>query len=224
MTHATGSMPYAPEPLRTKAEHAYHELRARILTGELAPGAIVSSEYLAAELGLSATPIREALRRLAADDLVVLSAHRDVRIKPLSRAEITGLYAVLCTLDTMAASLACQHATDDELAIPGALLDRARGDAGHREQLMENRAFHRSIYSRSGNEVLNRLLDSLWDRTDRYRLLLLQPRHRAKEAEREHAEMARAFADRDADRLSSLLESHTAGSLDMLLAQLPPSA
>lgn len=213
--------PYAPEPLRTKAEHAYHELRARILSGDLAPGAVVSSEALAAQLGLSATPIREALRRLAADHLVVLSAHRDVRIKTLSRAEIAGLYAVRRSLDAMAASLACEHAADEELGAPAALLAHQRRRPSHPEQLTDNRAFHRSIYSRCGNEVLVELLDSLWDRTDRYRLLLLQPRHRATEAERQHREMAKAFSERDAATLVSVLEAHTAGSLDLLVEQIP---
>lgn len=211
---------FTPLSLRTKAEHAYHEIRVRILDGELAPGAIVTSEFLAAELGLSATPVREALRRLAADDLVVLSAHRDLRIKPLSKAEIEGLYAVRRNLDMMAASLACVHAGDEDLEVPGVLLPQQSAAEDVRRAIRDNREFHRAIYARCANDVLIGLLESLWDRTDRYRLLLLHRQDRAEGIHREHVAIAEAFAARDGDVLRHALEHHTDAALDLLVARL----
>lgn len=207
-------------PLLTKAEYAYDELRAQILTGELAPGAVVSSESLAAALGLSATPIREAMRRLAADDLLVLSAHRDGRVKPLSRAELTGLWEVRRILTAATLAPACQNAGDDELREPQDTLREQGEPAGVQQQLLANRQFHRSIYSRCGNQVLVQLLDSLWDRTDRYRLVLGEAGEDSAAVDQQHVEMAEAFERRDADELLRLFEQHTDGSLERLLSKL----
>lgn len=210
-----------PSPLLTKAEYAYAELRTRILTGGLAPGAVVTSEFLAAALGLSATPVREAMRRLAADDLLVLSAHRDVRIKPLTRAEVEGLWAVRRVLNDAALVGACESAPADALGQPHDVLRDQRKRTDRRQELLANRQFHRSMYSRCGNEVLVQLLDSMWDRTDRYRLLLDEDdEDRSETVDRQHLKMAEAFARRDADELLRLSEQHTSGSLERLVNKL----
>ncbi|HYO40725.1 MAG TPA: GntR family transcriptional regulator, partial [Nocardioidaceae bacterium] len=69
-------------PALTKADYAYAEVRERIMSGALPQGATVSQEALAAELEVSTTPLREAMRRLSAEGLVVLDAHRDARVAP----------------------------------------------------------------------------------------------------------------------------------------------
>lgn len=209
-----------PSPLLTKSEYAYETLRAQILTGELEPGAIVSSETLAANLGLSATPVREAMRRLASEDLLVLAAHRDVRVKPLTRAELEGLWEAKRILDEATLESACTNAKDDELSEPADIL-RAQADAPDQQlSLFANREFHRSMYARCGNDVLIQLLDSLWDRTDRYRLILEEPNEDRDMVDEEHVELADAFARRDAKELLRLYAVHTSGALDRLLSRL----
>jgi DNA-binding GntR family transcriptional regulator len=206
-------------PVLTKADYAYQQMRARILDGRLIPGSLLTAEAIGSELGLSTTPIREALRRLAADELVTLSAHREVRVNPLSRKEVEDLYRILLLLDPLAGELACENASDDELRTPRRLLaSRRRGDAA-REAMIGNRAFHRAIYGRCGSRVLVSLLESLWDRTDRYRLILLEPRETARRAHGEHAEMAEAFERRDNAALRRLTETHLENSLSALLKQ-----
>ena len=69
-------------PALTKADYAYAEVRERIMSGVLPQGATVSQEALAAELEVSTTPLREAMRRLSSEGLVVLDAHRDARVTP----------------------------------------------------------------------------------------------------------------------------------------------
>ena len=78
----------------TKADGAYLEMRNQILSGLLEPGSRVDYVHLSASLGVSITPLREALRRLEADHLVIRNAHRDVVIAPLTRAEAEELVAV----------------------------------------------------------------------------------------------------------------------------------
>src|SRR4051812_13173113 len=74
----------APHVSLTKADAAYAEIRGRILSCELAPGAVIDQEMFAAWLGSSTTPVREALRRLEAEHLIVLRAHSEVRVAPAS--------------------------------------------------------------------------------------------------------------------------------------------
>jgi DNA-binding GntR family transcriptional regulator len=206
-------------PALTKSDYAYQQMRERILDGRLVPGSLLTAETIGTELGLSTTPIREALRRLAADELVTLSAHRDVRVNPLSRKEVEDLYRILLLLDPLAGELACESAAEDELRMPRRLLaSNRRGDA--REARLGNRAFHRAIYGRCGSRVLVSLLESLWDRTDRYRLILLEPRETAKRAHGEHIAMVDAFEKRDSDTLRKLTEAHLESSLSALLKQL----
>ncbi len=81
-------------PALTKADYAYSEVRERIMSGALPHGAVVSQEALAAELDVSTTPLREAMRRLSSEGLVVLDAHRDARVAPLSAAEARSLFEI----------------------------------------------------------------------------------------------------------------------------------
>src|SRR3984885_16080913 len=87
----------------TKADGVYLEVRNQILLGTLEPGSRVDYLQLSASLGVSITPLREALRRLEADYLVIRNAHRDVVIAPLTRAEADELLAVRQELDLLAA-------------------------------------------------------------------------------------------------------------------------
>jgi len=219
-TRAEGSVGGFDEPALTKADYAYREMRSAILDGRLRPGAVVTSEVVAAELRLSTTPIREATRRLVGEQLVTLSAHRDVRVNPLSSAEITELYAVRFLLDPFAAALAATHTDDAGLTVPREVLPKKLRRMEPHESVHTNRAFHSAIYRRSGNDVLTALLDSLWDRTDRYRLILAQPPQIARQAHDEHIAIAEAFEARDAERIRVLTEEHMHSTLSNLLQHL----
>src|ERR1700722_13827277 len=100
----------------TKADGVYLEMRNQILYGVLEPGSRVDYGQLSAALGVSITPLREALRRLEADHLVIRIAHRDVIVAPLTRAEAVELVQVRRELDLLAARLAAAQMTADELA------------------------------------------------------------------------------------------------------------
>ena len=207
-------------PALTKADYAYREMRDRILDGRLAPGSVLTAEAVASELGLSTTPIREALRRLATDELITLNAHRDVRVNPLSRKEVEDIYRVRLLLDPLAAELACENASDEELLIPRRVLTTTPRRADAYQEMLGNRAFHRAIYGRCGSRVLVQLLESLWDRTDRYRLILVAVPGPARQAHAEHAEMADVFKNRDGAALRRLTTGHLERSLSELLKQL----
>jgi DNA-binding GntR family transcriptional regulator len=196
----------------TKAEAVYLETRGRILTGGLSPGLNVNQESLAADLGVSITPLREALRRLEMEGLIRLEAHRTVVIAPLTGQELDELYVIRIELDSLAAGLAAVNASESDITTIGQLA-RQKPVREPVVQLERNRAFHRAIYASCRNGALVAYLDQLWDRTDRYRLILVKQELLGGMASRQdHIDIADAIADRDADRAARLTRNHIAGS------------
>src|ERR1700677_3597441 len=106
-----------PRGETTKADGVYLEMRNQILYGVLEPGSRIDYGHLSASLGVSITPLREALRRLEADHLVIRMAHRDVIVAPLTREEAAELVEVRRELDLLAARLAAVQMTEAELAV-----------------------------------------------------------------------------------------------------------
>ena len=87
------------ELFETKSDYAYRQVRDRILSGELLPGAVIQQRELASQIGISTTPLREALRRLKSEGLVELDAHRDARISSLRAEEARDLLELRKSLD-----------------------------------------------------------------------------------------------------------------------------
>lgn len=209
---------------RTKSEAAYYEIRQRVMDGRLAPGTDLDQESLAREIGLSTTPVREALRRLEAERMVSQRAHFAIRVPELSRQEISDIYAVRMQLDPEAARLACRNASDETLTEVRAILESSSaaqvGTLSPLDRLQINRNFHRTIYVASGNDTMTAILDSLWDRCDRYRLQLPKDDKTVVAADKEHHEMADAFCAREEQRLADLTRAHLLGSSETLIELL----
>ena len=115
----------------TKAEAVYLETRARILTGALSPGLEVNQEALSASLGVSITPLREALRRLEMEGFARLEAHRTVVIAPLTGRELDELYVIRMGLAALAAGLAAAKASDAQVLLIGELARRKEIGRAH---------------------------------------------------------------------------------------------
>jgi DNA-binding GntR family transcriptional regulator len=205
----------------TKADGAYLEMRNLILRGALAPGSRVDYVQLSASLGVSITPLREALRRLEADHLVIRSAHRDVVVAPLTREEAAELVAVRRELDLLAAGLAAAQMTRDEL-------DRARDLVARQDEaealrylrdaglpvteggmVNVNRAFHRMVYCGSHNQVLIQYRDAMSTRTERYVILARQLSTVPSDAYRSlHDRLLAALEARDVAAATDLMRAH----------------
>jgi DNA-binding GntR family transcriptional regulator len=201
-----------PQPIahQSKSGAVYAELRQRILDGALAPSAQLNQEQLAAELGVSTTPLREALRRLESERLVTMAAHRDVVVAPLDPEEMISVYEVREELDPLAAALAAERHSDEQAAEIEAATARL-GDASEPDQLGVNRAYHGAIYGACGNPILIELLDVLWDRSDRYRRAVGMATDPTIVAE--HREIAEAVLGRRAQDARSLMQRHIARTL-----------
>jgi DNA-binding GntR family transcriptional regulator len=223
-TTAEGAAGAQLTSLHTKGDYAYRLVRDQIITGELPSGAIVQQRELAARLGISTTPLREALRRLDGEGLIDLDAHRNARVTELRAEEARDLLELRRSLDPLAAALAAERrSTSDLREIYAALRDLAPLPVeATLEQLFTHRRFHRAIYRASHNELLIETLDGLWDKADRYRMLALQT-DRGQEARdikaREHEQLAQLIAAGDADSARAVMLAHIDTSLAVTAAQ-----
>ena len=163
MTTTLAHAPELPEPLLHAS--VYEELRARFITGKIAPGAALSTRGLALELGVSQMPVRDALSRLAAEGAVIIRSKRRIEAPPMSEARFSDLLTCRLLLEPKAAALALPHidaALLKRLLEIDVAMDRAI-EAGDVIGYMEcNFAFHFSIYRANGRTTLNRLIETLW--------------------------------------------------------------
>jgi DNA-binding GntR family transcriptional regulator len=208
-----------PPVFQSKSEYTYEVIKRQILSEELPPGSVVSQERMAADLGVSTTPLREALKRLATEGLVHLGAYRDARVTELSAEEARSLYEVRLSVDPLAASLAAQRRTDADTKAIFATLEHLHPLSGKADwdSLVAHRAFHRAVYHASHNLPLIGVLEGLWDKADRYRQVGLRTVPRSKKdiarVQAEHRALAQAVADGDAAEAEQVMRHHVGGSL-----------
>ena len=202
----------------TKAEVAYELVRDQLLRGDLVPGSVIQQAALARDLGISTTPLREALRRLMTEGLVELDAHRDARVTRLTAEEARDLVEIRRSLDPLAAGLAAERRTRQDLDRIRETADKLlplRADPASAE-LATHRQFHIAIYTASHNQLLVQTLDGLWDKADRYRRLALEDGRTEEDLDRTHAEhlaMVDAIAAGDSTTAAAVMLAHVDASL-----------
>jgi DNA-binding GntR family transcriptional regulator len=203
----------------TKNAYAYEEVRQRIMVGTLEPGQPLAQSQLAAELGVSLTPMREALRRLDAEGLVYIDAHKNARVATLSATEAKYLFEVRERMDPMAAALAAERRTESDIVRLKEAAARLKplADESDLDALTAHREFHRAIYTASHNEHLINLLEGLWDKADRYRQVGLKTRKDSaadrRRVDREHASIMKAVIAGNAAEAERQMLQHVQGSL-----------
>lgn len=158
-------MPLKPMVVRTKSEAAYDALREAILDQRLAPGQRVTLTTLASELGMSLTPVRDALRLLDTQGLVHQDTNRGTWITEYSPARAEEVYQLRLLLEPYAIALVAAEITDQDLAdIDNTLaeFDRACAEERYSELPELNAALHRRIYSVAKTGILLGFIDRLW--------------------------------------------------------------
>lgn len=132
---------------------------------------------LADQMRMSITPLRQAIRQLSAEGLIDRDTHRDARVAPISAREAKQLFEVRLSLDPAAVELAATHRTADEIAAMRAAVARLLPVTRNwgEDALTAHSDFHRAVYVASHNDVMIKMLDDLWDKSDRYRRPLELP-------------------------------------------------
>ncbi len=200
---------------------AVNALRERIVSGEVLPGMFLREKELCEELGISRTPLREAIRTLASEGLVRLAPNRGAVVSALDLAEVEALYQAVGHVEAGAAKLACRLAADEEIAEirivhhQMMILHVRRELQGY---LALNQRIHRSIVAASHNPVLLELWDLLAPRVRRARSLANHDPIRWDAAAREHEDMLAALTARDGERFGALMEPHYLNGLQVIRA------
>jgi DNA-binding GntR family transcriptional regulator len=193
------------------ATEVANRLRRDILRGALPPGARIKERDNAAELGVSRTPMREAIRILAKERLVVLQPARSPRVASPSLSEVVDQVLVLKTLEKLSAELACKRATDDDLAEIHRLNDRMSElyDDGDSLDLFDiDMAFHSAIARASHSEDLAETHRAYLERLWRVRYLAARQRRNRDRARAHHNAILAALEARDRRATRSAIETH----------------
>jgi DNA-binding GntR family transcriptional regulator len=206
---------------------AAERLGEMIVRGELAPGVALVEVELSEMLGISRTPIREAIKLLAQQGLVELRANRSPCVRPMRAAEICELFEALAGIERLAAEFAAQRITAGELSRLQELqaeIVRAH-DSGRRDSYSAaNRTIHRTIVVAARNAPLAQAHAALLSRADQVRVFALRLKDRWEQSIVEHEAILHAIEARDAVQAGRLLEAHVARTADVVAASLAAQA
>jgi DNA-binding GntR family transcriptional regulator len=205
LTGTTGAIPSRTEAVLDAIKHA-------ILAGELRPGQSLVETELAQLLGVSKTPVREALKTLAGAGLVTMSPYRGATVRAIDAGSAAAIYDLRLLVEPEAVRrAAAAGAGPDHWALAARALAASDAAADQAQRSLANRDFHRALYLGCGNSLLIRVLDDLRDQTALVSALSWQEAPSwPQEAAEHHAILAAAQAG-DAGQAAGLLHEHIAG-------------
>ncbi len=200
LTHKTVSL----------ADQVFEHIERDILSGKYERGEIITESKLSAELGVSRTPIREALRRLEQEHLIEESGKGSIVIG-ISEKDLEDIFLIRKQLECLAASMAAKNHTDEQLAELKETLELqefyvTKADTEH-VKYMDNK-FHRILYKLTGSTVFYDTLVPLHRKIQKYRRASLQSKSRATESVLEHRKVYEAIASRDEDLAAKTVLEH----------------
>ncbi|MEJ2869760.1 GntR family transcriptional regulator [Actinomycetospora sp. OC33-EN08] len=201
-----------------------HEIRRSILSGELPPGQPFTVPALTEQLGVSHVPVREALRQLEAQGLIVLSPSRSAIVTPLDPDDLRAIYRLRTTLEPELAALSAPDRTDDEVDALARMVRATFGQVPSEAFWQPHRDFHAALIEPAASAWDRRTLTPLWDASERYTRLVFDPveapesfaRHRA----HAHDELVDAARSRDPERVRAAVRAHLEDNLATMLAAM----
>lgn len=211
ISSALPESPYNNNHALPSGERVYQGLRSAILRGQLAPNARLVELNLAAEFGVSRTPVREALKRLSAEGLVTSDSSRGLVVRGLSFREVEEIYEVREVLDGLATRLAARRISQQELAKLRVLLELMGEHTrrGQRDALVQaNIKFHEVIAQAARNDWLTTMMRGVTDFTLRFSYTSFASSGRNEEVLDEHAAVFRALERGDGDEAERLARGH----------------
>lgn len=208
--------PSAPTGRAVLAEAALYErvaerLRERILAHTLAPGSWIDEQALTAELGISRTPLREALKVLAAEGLVTMKLRRGAYVTEVSERDLTEVFHLLSLLESDAAAVVAREASDPQIAELAALHQRLEETVGDRDAFFAaNERFHMRLLEIAGNRWRNQMVADLRKVMKLYRHHSLFKQGRLEASLKEHRKIMAALKARNAALAQQLMQQHLA--------------
>lgn len=204
---------------------AYEEIRRRILASELPPGSALSEYQLSASLQISRTPIREALRRLEGEGLVVAIAQRGTFVAEMSARDIMEIYQVREQLEALAARVAAERIGQEGASILEAELIQALASLADTPglALAADSRLHKQLIAVTQNQRMQNILSTLDDQVHIIRSLASSSAARIHQMTAEHLEIIRAVRAGDADGAEGAMRRHLRSARDNALRMVLPA-
>jgi DNA-binding GntR family transcriptional regulator len=198
-------------PRRSLHDELASQLRDMLVRGELKAGSKVPEQALCTRFGVSRTPLREALKVLANEGLLILAPNRGAIVARISPEEVDELFPIMGAMEALAGEIACARATQEDIDAIQAMHDemvehyRAGDAVGY---LKLNRSIHEAFFEIAGNRSLTQLYQTLLVRIHAVRFIAQKSNKRWREAVEDHELMMAALKVRDGTRLAGVLRQH----------------
>jgi len=196
------------KPLR---EIVFESIRSAIISGVLKPGERLMEVQLAEKLGVSRTPIREAIRKLELEGLVVMMPRKGAYVADLSIKDITDVLEIRAALEGLASGLAALRITDEEieeLELTAVQFNQALEEGNVELMIQKDIEFHDIIIKATRNEKLLQISNNLREQVQRFRVMYINKTNKAKQLAKEHYEIAEAISNRNIDLAERLAKNH----------------
>lgn len=202
---------------------AYESIHAEILDGKLSPGTRIKQEELTERLGVSRTPVREALRRLGTEGLIQFVRRNVAIVSAIPRKRIEEIFELRILLEGHAAERASEVVDQKALEKMRRMIQEM--DASHSKKQIEkllskNAEFHRYISSLSGNETLIQMLEMIWRDIRRLRIEYLYTPEGHQRSVREHKELVNALESKDKKVIRKVVHQHSQHTMEGILDTL----
>lgn len=196
------------KPLR---EVVFEAIRNAIISGSLKPGERLMEVQMAERLGVSRTPIREAIRKLELEGLIIILPRKGAYVADLSVKDLTEVLEIRAALEGMATGLAVTRINEEEieeLELIALKFHKALENNNLEELLFQDSQFHEAIFKASRNERLIQLNNNLREQVQRFREMYLKKVNRSKKTSREHFDIVEAISSRDISKAEKLARKH----------------
>lgn len=200
----------------------FSKLREDILAGVYRENEELKENTIATELGVSRTPVREALRQLELEGLVTIIPNKGAYVTGITTKDIHDIYMIRSYLEGLCAKWACEHMTEAQIdALEEVLyLSEFHAKKNHHEQMVElDNKFHELIYEGSGSKILYHVLSDFHHYVERVRKITLAMPSRATKSSQEHAAILEAIKKRDGDLAEALAHEHILSTIKNLSEQ-----
>jgi len=204
------------------SDTAYNEIKDALCEGKIIPGDILSESQLAEEMGMSRTPVREALRALASEGWLEIKNGIGAYVKPISSKDMEDLYEIRCLLETQAARTAVFHITTEEIDEMEArfrqLLDQCHSGVYPDPKVFSSLDWelHDLIVQRCQNNYIKSIMQTNTSNMKRYQYLSAEALNDIQESTMQHLNILALLRDRDPDALAQALQHHLAWAASFL--------
>ncbi len=199
------------EPYQPLRQVVFDALREAILSGHFKPGDRLMEVQVADELGVSRTPVREAIRFLEQEGYVIMVPRKGAYVAGVTLKDIADVFEIRASLESLACSLAAERITEeelDELERQLFIMTESTREKNSLKWVETDTALHATIYKASRNERLMQILNHLQEPIQRLRTASLSSPGRLQVAVAEHKRLVEAIYDRDSDLAAALAKEH----------------